>query len=293
MPTEEYFDDSKCDNLPLSYDAIVTSALSELELKDSAKKRRAAVLTLIREVVRVSATPFPFTSERIKACSDILPGAEFSDLLQTPNIEGHTAMYWAIVNNRREAFSALAVFIPKFSFKCVSDLRLACMITSDNTLFTELHLGKINAKEESFRSLLCCTPDVIEVYELGNNKFITCFQIMMFQKRMRAAQKVGNLEFVAGGRIWWLCFDMHKQRWRVEWGLAEDSFPARLNGVLKIKTHETNSGSSLEIKWETSEDSPEKGLAFTDLLGDWIMDKDTKYVDCQGTLHVDMEVICN
>lgn len=40
----------------------------------------------------------------VDACTASLSVAEFSDLLQSPNIEGHIALYWAIVNKRQEAF---------------------------------------------------------------------------------------------------------------------------------------------------------------------------------------------
>jgi hypothetical protein len=106
-------------------------------------------------------------------------------------------------------------------------------------------------------------PDEIEVRELANNKFIASVRISMFQKRMRIIQKVGAMEFVAGGmwylalssllammygsiptpagRIWRLQFDIHGERWRVMWGLAQDSFPARPNAVLQIKAHRRKS----------------------------------------------------
>jgi len=134
----EHFDDIKCENAPPSYDAVSVFTLSRL--KDPAEKR-AAVLSLIHAIV--STTPPSFAPIDIAAT---LPAAEFSDLLQSPNIEGHTAMYWAIVNNRKEAFSAWAKFISELSSDCVSDLRLACMVTSDHGLFTELHLGNTDRK---------------------------------------------------------------------------------------------------------------------------------------------------
>lgn len=130
----EHFDDIKCEDAPPSYDAI--SVLSGL--KDPVE-RRATALSLIHAIV--STTPPSFAPIDIATA---LPAAEVSDLLQTPDIEDHTAMYWAIVNNRREAFSTWAKFIPKFSSNCVSDLRLACMVTSDYGLFKELRLARSN-----------------------------------------------------------------------------------------------------------------------------------------------------
>ncbi|KAG2355214.1 hypothetical protein BDR07DRAFT_1493476 [Suillus spraguei] len=83
-------------------------------------------------------------------CAATLSPAQFARLLQQPNIEGHTALYWSIVNHGREGFSALATFVPKFTPACSSDLRLACIATSDHELFTQLNLGRVvNSKDES------------------------------------------------------------------------------------------------------------------------------------------------
>ncbi|OJA08325.1 hypothetical protein AZE42_07216 [Rhizopogon vesiculosus] len=140
-----------------------------LEVKDPAKKR-AAVLTVVRDVV--SAIGSGSFTQRIKTCAGVIPDAEFSDLLQSPDIEGHAA------------------FISKFSSNCVSDLRLACMVTNDHALFKELQLGTIDAaNDEPFRRLLGCPLDEVEVRRLGDNKFIASVRIKMFQKRMRT-QKV-------------------------------------------------------------------------------------------------------
>jgi hypothetical protein len=53
----------------------------------------------------------------VNACAATLSHAEFFDL-QKPNIEGHSAMYWAIMTNRGEALAAFSAFLPKFSSVC-------------------------------------------------------------------------------------------------------------------------------------------------------------------------------
>jgi len=53
-------------------------------------------------------------------------------------------MYWAIVNGRREALSAIIGFIsPAFS----DNLRRACIATSDHTLFVQLSLLNTNINQ--------------------------------------------------------------------------------------------------------------------------------------------------
>ena len=104
--------------------------------QQSTEQQRTTVLSSIRDIVSAPDFTPPSVASAVNACAATLPAAEFSDLLKTPNIAGHTALYWAIVNNRQEAFSALAGFISQFSSVCSSDLRLACLVTSDQALFT-------------------------------------------------------------------------------------------------------------------------------------------------------------
>ncbi|KAG2137055.1 hypothetical protein DEU56DRAFT_804787 [Suillus clintonianus] len=203
----EAFDDSKSfANSPPSYDTISTTGLSTDSIKSkrpfifssqSTKQERATVLSRIRDLVSTQTfTTSLSIDETVNDCASTLSAAQFSDLLQTPNIEGHTALYWAIVNHRREAFLALASFISKYSSKCSSDLRLACMQTSNQALFSQL-----SVKDESLRQFLGCPPDDIEIHEgrgLDDHQFTASFRIRMFQKRLRTTEKL-NCEFVGGG----------------------------------------------------------------------------------------------
>ncbi|KAG2750798.1 hypothetical protein P692DRAFT_20831431 [Suillus brevipes Sb2] len=76
----------------------------------------------------------------INAYAAALPPGEFSGLLQNPNTEGHTLMYWAVVNDQREACSVFNSHILQFASVCSSGLRLACMSTSVYALFTLGHV---------------------------------------------------------------------------------------------------------------------------------------------------------
>ncbi|KAG2357207.1 hypothetical protein BDR07DRAFT_1612633 [Suillus spraguei] len=83
---------------------------------------------------------------------------------------------------------------------------------------------------EVLRRSLGCPPDEIEVHETGSkHQFIASFRIGMFQKRLRVMQKL-NYEFVAGGRIWYLHFDMdYTWKWRILFGLSSPSTPVGLS----------------------------------------------------------------
>ncbi|KAG1825616.1 uncharacterized protein BJ212DRAFT_1475013 [Suillus subaureus] len=225
MATEsEVFDDGKSiTSMPPPYNEISTPASStvansvqctgsrlplfsflqnkykQTQAKLTKTKQTEAVLSHIHDIV--SVPNFIPIAPIVNTCTAALLPAEFSDLLQSPNIEGHTAMYWAAVNGQREAFSVFAAHILKFSSVCSSDLCLACMSTSNHALFMQLNLGHvINSKDESLRHFLGCPPDEVQVHDkgdrMGKNQFVACFHIRMFQKRLHTAGELG-IEFVA------------------------------------------------------------------------------------------------
>ncbi|KAG1857752.1 hypothetical protein DFJ58DRAFT_878246 [Suillus subalutaceus] len=260
MP-EPCSDSKSVTNAPPSYTTTSTSALVDsLQLEHKrfsplqSRQTRNTVLTCIRDIV--SAPDFTPSSAIpiVDACAAALSATKFSDLLQTPNIEGHTALYWAIVNERPEAFSALSKFIPKFSSACSSDLRLACMSTSDQALFSQLNLGNpsSSAKEEPLRRSSGFLPDEVQVESedgLGTNQFIARLRIRKFQKRLLITGDVG-VEFVAGGRIWlFRSFVKRDGKWYIGLSLAKPSLPARPGGIIVIKPHSRTPGSAAPSSW--------------------------------------------
>lgn len=52
-------------------------------------------------------------SPAVHACAALLPAAEFSSILQNPNIEGYSALYWAIMSHRKDAIMAFTEFASK------------------------------------------------------------------------------------------------------------------------------------------------------------------------------------
>ncbi|KAG1857754.1 hypothetical protein DFJ58DRAFT_783226 [Suillus subalutaceus] len=215
MTSQPYSDSKSVTDTPPSYTTTSTFELADsLQLRRfhflQSKQTRNIVLTCIRDIV--SAPDFTPSSviPIVNACAAALFASEFFDLLQTPNIEGHTALYWAIVNERREAFSALSKFIHKISSTCSSDLRLACMVTNDQALFSQLNLGNVNSKDEPLRRSLGSSPDEVQVDSedgLGKSQFIARLRIRKLEKRLLITEEVG-IEFVAGGRIWLFRFYM-------------------------------------------------------------------------------------
>jgi hypothetical protein len=103
---------------------------------------RIIVLSRIRELVTGPDVTPSSVAPIVNSCAADISAAKFSALLQSRNIESHSAMYWAIVNDRPEALSAFTGFISKISSGCRSELRRACMETSNHAAFMQLNLGR-------------------------------------------------------------------------------------------------------------------------------------------------------
>ncbi|KAG1770862.1 hypothetical protein EV702DRAFT_1202190 [Suillus placidus] len=273
------------------------------------KQKRTIVLSRIRDMVSTpNLTPFSIT-KIANACAATLPPAQFAHLLQKPNIEGHTVLYWSIVNHGREAFSALATFIPQFTPACSSDLRLACISTSDHELFMQLKLGYVvDPEDESLRRFLGCPPDEVQVYFVARHtpqksEFGACFCIRMFQKRLRATHPTGALgmEFIAGGRIWLLELHMKEGQWCIEFSLSEDSLPASVDFAMLVIEAPSGKTALEDIRIPHSNTkftiTPSTGILeasqsynmFYWSLGDWLIN-DKTMLDCDGTLHAKLEL---
>ncbi|KAG2749347.1 hypothetical protein P692DRAFT_20833197, partial [Suillus brevipes Sb2] len=209
-------------------------------------KKRQVVLSRIRDLVSTPNFIPSSIAPVIETCitQGALSPAEFSAFLQLPFIEGHSAMYWAILNHRREVVLAFAASIPRFLLSCV-------VIVNDQTSFAQLNLGYVsNSTDEPLRRFLNCPPDEVQVQDTGDglfeNKFVACLRIRMFRKRLGTAQ-TSAIEFVAGGRIWVMI--LYRTPSMIGWGislcLSRDSSPAHLLGaVLVIKVHGGESSSS-------------------------------------------------
>ncbi|KAG1885396.1 hypothetical protein F4604DRAFT_1725958 [Suillus subluteus] len=285
------------------------------------KQKRAAVLSRIRDIVLApNFNPSSVTSN-LNACAAALPAAELANILTQLNIEGHTALYWAIMNNRPQAFWAFDKFISAgpYSSVCTSDLRIAFMITSNHAMFAQLSSANWAIENRRLRSCLGCPPDKIRVHTCDEptNQFNVVMRIRMFQKRLRAVTE-NNLqyEFVAGGHMWWFRFALLKPSnglWSAEIGLCQDSYPARLDAVLLIEAHSRKPGratppEALKIPlsltgtkflalapWRSPEGfdyvlPPKMTRSISKELGNWVMHNKTEYVDHEGTLHAKLEM---
>ena len=120
---------------PPSYHAISTPVLppggSQYKfprMPRTPKKQRPIVLSLIRDLVTTADFTPSSVDSIVTSCAAALSPAGISDLLQSLNIEGHTGLYWGIVNDRLGALWALTEYISEMTCVCSSDLRQACMM---------------------------------------------------------------------------------------------------------------------------------------------------------------------
>ncbi|KAH7919798.1 hypothetical protein BV22DRAFT_1022361 [Leucogyrophana mollusca] len=210
--------------LPGKQKGTTSSWLSLLPFTSSrtSKQVRQTVLSLVRDLV-VSPTPSA-SSDILDSCADACAAnqLDLSTLLQEPSIEDHTPMYWAIVNRRDEGEVLASLLLhtrtAPLSAATLSDIRLACLVTSNQKLFHALRTHRApfdalqNQSSVSSRSgtdalvLGSTIADDVHVREVdGDGAFVATFDISMWQKRMRVAGRVG-VEFIARGRIWSVTF---------------------------------------------------------------------------------------
>lgn len=101
----------------------------------TSKQVQQTVIALIRDLVLNAESP-----NLLGSCADACRsyGLDLSALLQEPSIENHSAIYWAILNRRDALLSSLLVHAAPLSKPTMSDVRLACLTTSNQHLFQSL-----------------------------------------------------------------------------------------------------------------------------------------------------------
>lgn len=112
----------------------------------TAKRVRQSALSIISDLV---IPPSRTSNAEQKNAHEILASvaetcAEYkvslSGILREAFIADHTPMYWAIVNYRQELLVALLVHSRPLSIQAISDIRRACLISSNQALFHALRV---------------------------------------------------------------------------------------------------------------------------------------------------------
>ncbi|KAG1888430.1 uncharacterized protein F5891DRAFT_1118795 [Suillus fuscotomentosus] len=154
------------------------------------------------------ADPHEMLASYAQTCS--AKNLSLSTLLQEPDIAGHTAIYWAIVNYRSSLLDALLKYASPLTPVTLSEMRKACLVASNQPLFQNLRLS-VGLCASGLRSatdgllLGQRPPDDVRVEEGPDGAFAATLDIAMWQRRMRAVGSV-SVEFIVSGRIFALTF---------------------------------------------------------------------------------------
>jgi len=207
----------------------------------------------------------PASTGLLESCADACysNNLSFSEILQDPSIEGHPAIYWAIVKRPSpddfELITSLMSYSAPLTPETIREVRLACLHVGDQALFQCLWRSpEYGALSGADRMLLGVTspPDTVDVEELPgqDGPFAARLNIVQFEKRMKVSGEIA-FEFIARGRIWKLRFyvtkdEMTKQPgpWAIMITMMEQSPPTKLDARIIIKepeTEQTNSPSAV------------------------------------------------
>ncbi|KAF9218753.1 hypothetical protein BS17DRAFT_481926 [Gyrodon lividus] len=189
----------------------------------SAKQVRKSVLTIIHDLITPPSHPdaceppnvHAILASAAKSCTEC--NISISTILQELSIAEHTPMYWAAVNYREELLVALLKYARPLLGQTISDIRCACLFSSNQELFHALRvrrppfhgtdglqLSSVHTTADGL--LLGARPaDEIHIQPSGEGAFVATFDIALWQRRMQAVGRV-SIEFIASGRIWSITF---------------------------------------------------------------------------------------
>ncbi|CAK5267656.1 unnamed protein product [Mycena citricolor] len=229
---------------------------------------RSTVLGLVKDLVKLPHEDRSSVGISIlKSCADACSanGLSISSVLQEKSVEGHTPIYWAVVKRPSDVesdqlqgtdlLSALISLASPLTPATISDVRLACLLNSDQLLFQRLRsspeFSPLSATDEMILDATVPHDDITvenvaptETDGAGSGAFVVDFAVPHFQKRMLLGKSI-VLEFIARSRMWRLAFYVspHENRrpgmppsgtWYVTLGLLEHSPPSWIDSRLLI-----------------------------------------------------------
>ncbi|KAI6100625.1 hypothetical protein F5141DRAFT_310278 [Pisolithus sp. B1] len=231
----------------------------------SAKQVRQSILTIVHDLAvppsHSNLGSPPDAYEILASCSNTCAEHKLSlsEIVQELSIADHTPMYWAIVNYREALLIALLTFAEKLGSVAVSDIRRACLVSSNQLLFHALrtkrppfhgiHGLRVPSLHAATESLLLGSrpPDEVRVQESGQDgAFTVGFDVILWQRRMRAVGRA-SVEFIVSGRMWRITFfstdapslngargKLNRDTWHVMVTLLESSPPTYLDARLIV-----------------------------------------------------------
>jgi hypothetical protein len=176
---------------------------------------RTTVLGLVRDLVREQNSDSRASLSILESCAEACNGysLSLSTLLQEKSIEGHSPLYWAIVKRPPDGdededaipdlLTALISFASPLTPDTISDIRHACLLTSDQLLFQRLRMSPEFAPLSGTDEMLLgasIPPDEITVEDVPGDEgaFAVNFDVVHFQKRMLVSKHI-ELDFIARG----------------------------------------------------------------------------------------------
>ncbi|KAK0500080.1 hypothetical protein EDD18DRAFT_813834 [Armillaria luteobubalina] len=219
----------------------------------SSRETKSTITSLIRDLVRPPNSSLA-CNEILASCAEACASYSLSlpYILQEKFCEGHTPLYWAIINKPRqteeeseELLSALLRYAVPLTPSTISELRLACLVTSNQDLFRALwrELKPLSGTDTMLLGAAGSDDVRVVATNASEGAFAAEIEISQFQKRMRVGKEV-EVEFIAQARMWRLSFFVSAQdrrrsprrgAWCVGLALMESSSPTWVDSRLVIQ----------------------------------------------------------
>ncbi|KAK0485012.1 hypothetical protein IW261DRAFT_872601 [Armillaria novae-zelandiae] len=232
----------------------------------SSRETKSTITSLIRDLVRPPNSSLA-CNEILASCAEACASysLSLSSILQEKFCEGHTPLYWAIINKPRqteeeseELLSTLLRYSVPLAPSTISELRLACLVTSNQDLFRHLWRELKPLSGTDAMLLGAAGSDDVRVVDTNATEgtFAAEIEISQFQKRMRVGKEV-EVEFIAQARMWRLSFFVSAQNrprsprrgsWCVGLSLMDSSPPTWVDSRLVIQDQHEKPAISLRIK---------------------------------------------
>lgn len=215
--------------------------------------------------VREYHTNSPAPAGILQSCADACAAHNLclASIIQEKSIEEHTPLYWAIVKwvldeatdedtQIPDLLTALLSHSTPLTRETISDVRMACLITSDQALSQRLRMLpeflKISGRDEMLLGATLPMDDIVVEDMAGDEgAFAVNFEIPQFQKRMMVSKEI-VLEFIARSRMWKLEFSManggqhtdpRTGSWCISLSLLENCPPCWIDSCLLVQEPDT------------------------------------------------------
>lgn len=174
---------------------------------------KATIIGLLKELIKRGETGPPAKSI-LHSCHEVSRAyhLSFSSLLQERCIEGHSALYWAVIKRVKgtelrtdldtDVLGSFLTYGAPLSPTALSEIRLACLQTADQVLFQQLRqtsiFAPLSGKDDMLLSSSSARDDVYVEDVASEDAFAVRFRVPLFQQRLRVSKRI-SMEFIARG----------------------------------------------------------------------------------------------